>query len=379
MDDSASHELPQNDFDELMMRSALDLARRGAGWVSPNPMVGAIIVGPDRQVIAEGWHERYGEAHAEVNALARVGGADVSQATMYVSLEPCSHFGKTPPCAEALVLSGLRRVVVAMRDPNPIVSGRGNRLLREAGLEVVVGVCESEARRLNESYIHRMSTGLPFVTIKMAQSLDGFTALPSGESKWITGDASRKRVHILRALNDAVMVGTRTAIMDNPKLNLRHHVEGRQPLRVTLDRELAIPEEHHLVADDLRERTVIFTDEGLAESDRARRLRARGVTVYGLPVTGHELHLEELLRRLADDGANSVLVEGGSGLAAALIREDLAQKLLLFVAPKLLGAGFGSFPGLGVHTLAEARMITFSNVEPLGEDLAIEAYVQTRT
>lgn len=379
MDDSTRHELSQNDFDELMMRSALELAQRGAGWVSPNPMVGAVIVGPDRQVIAEGWHERFGEAHAEVNALARVGGADVSQATMYVTLEPCSHFGKTPPCAEALVLSGLRRVVVAMRDPNPIVSGRGFRLLREAGLEVVVGIGEAQARRQNEAYIHRMATGLPFVTIKMAQSLDGFTALPSGESKWITGEISRKRVHVLRSLNDAVMVGTRTAVLDNPRLNLRYDVVGRQPLRVTVDRELNIPETHHLLSDDLASRTIVFTAEQKSNSDVARRLRDRGVRVEGLPVTAEGVRLEDLFRFLADDGSNSVLVEGGSGLAAALMREDLAQKLILFVAPKLLGAGFPTFPDLGIAHLSDARMVTFSNVEPLGEDLMIEAYVQDRS
>lgn len=379
MDDSSRHELSQNDFDELMMRSALELAQRGAGWVSPNPMVGAVIVGPDRQVIAEGWHERSGEAHAEVNALSRVAGADLSQATMYVTLEPCSHFGKTPPCAEALVLSGLRRVVVAMRDPNPIVSGRGFRLLREAGLEVVVGIGEAQARRQNEAYIHRMATGLPFITIKMAQSLDGFTALPSGESKWITGEISRKRVHVLRSLNDAVMVGTRTAVLDNPRLDLRHGVEGRQPLRVTIDRELVIPQTHNLLSDDLSSRTIVFTSEQKTESDLAKRLRDRGVRVEGLPVTAEGVRLEDLFRFLADDGSNSVLVEGGSGLAAALIREDLAQKLILFVAPKLLGSGFSTFPDLGIAHLSDARLVTFSNVEPLGEDLMIEAYVQDRS
>jgi len=375
---STSDELSQSEFDELMMRSALDLAKRGAGRVSPNPMVGAIIVGPDRQVIAEGWHETVGEAHAEINALARTGGADLSKATIYVTLEPCSHFGRTAPCAEAVVMSGVPRIVVAMRDPNPIVSGRGFRLMREAGLEVVVGVCETEARRLNEAYIYRMSTGLPFVTIKMAQSLDGFTALPSGESKWITGESSRKRVHTLRSLHDVVMVGTRTAIIDDPKLNIRYDVDGRQPLRVTLDRELAIPETHNLVSDELCDRTIIFTSEGLADSDRARRLRDRGVTVQGIPLTAEGLLLEEIFRYLADNGSNSVLLEGGSGIAAALLRENLAQKLILFVAPKLLGGGFPSFPELGVAHLAQARMLTFSSVEPLGEDLAIEAYVQER-
>lgn len=379
MDDRSTGELSQNVFDELMMRSALKLAERGIGWVSPSPMVGAVIVGPDRQVIAEGWHERYGEAHAEVNALAHVAGADLSRATMYVTLEPCSHFGKTPPCAEALVLSGLRRVVVAMRDPNPIVSGRGNRLLREAGLEVIVGVCEAEARRQNEAYIHRMSTGLPFITIKMAQSLDGFTALPGGESRWITGETSRRRVHVMRAHNDAVMVGTRTASLDNPRLDLRYGVDGRQPLRVTIDRELTLPDTHNLLSDDLRGRTIIFTSALHAGSERARRLKGRGIRVEGLQATAEGVHLEELFRFLAEDGANSVLVEGGSGLAAALVREDLASKVVLFVAPKLLGAGFSSFPDLGVAHLADALMFTFVNVEPLGEDLMIEAYPQERT
>lgn len=379
MDDSTQErsltDLDGPEFDELMMASAIELARRGAGWVSPNPMVGALIVGANREVIAEGWHRLYGGPHAEVDALTAAAGRDLSEATMYVSLEPCSHVGKTPPCSEAIIASGIRRVVVAMRDPNPIVSGRGNRALREAGVHVEVGMMEREARTLNEAYIHRTETGLPFVTIKMAQTLDGFSALPSGESKWITGEGARRRVHWLRAASDAIMVGTHTAIVDNPQLNLRYGVEGRQPRRFTVDRELAIPATHHLVADEHRALTTIFTTEAMSSGARARALRESGVNVVGVPLTGHGVMLSEVFRIISEMDVASVLVEGGSRLAGALITEGLAQKLVLFVGPKLFGHGFPTIADLDVEHVREAWSLSYSQVEPIGEDLMIEAYI----
>lgn len=369
-----NEEFTQSDFDKLMMGAALDLARRGAGNVSPNPMVGAVIVDSDRRVIAEGWHEQYGGPHAEINALRAVDGHDLSGATMYVTLEPCSHVGNTPPCADAVVASGIQRVVVGMRDPNPLVSGRGNRRMRESGIQVEVGVLEHEVKQLNEAYIHFITTGLPFVTIKMAQTLDGLTAVPSGESRWITGESSRRRVHQMRAVNDAVMVGTRTAIMDNPSLTLRYGVEGRNPRRVILDRQLAIPAGHNIVSDEHRELTILFTADSVADGHRANDLRSTGVIVYGVPITGRGLKLTEVFRILAENKIASILVEGGSGLAGALIKEGLTQKLVLFVAPKLFGEGYHAFTGLGVEHLADAFNLTFSQFEPVGEDLMIEAY-----
>jgi diaminohydroxyphosphoribosylaminopyrimidine deaminase / 5-amino-6-(5-phosphoribosylamino)uracil reductase len=366
--------IDQNEFDEIMMRRALDLAARSAGSVSPNPMVGAVIVGPDRMVIGEGWHERYGGPHAEINALRSVEGKDLTDATLYVTLEPCSHFGKTPPCAEAIAATAIKRVVVATRDPNPLVSGQGNRRLREAGIEVVVGTLEREARRLNEAYIHYITSGMPFVAIKMAQTLDGFTALPSGESRWITGEYSRRRVHELRAVYDAVMVGTRTALVDDPSLTLRYGVEGRNPKRVVLDRQLTLPSDLRIFSDEHRHLTIVITAESLIDSPRASELRDSGVQVFGAPVTPRGLKLPEVLRILGENGVASLLVEGGAGLAGAYIKEGLAQKLILFLAPKLFGHGMPAFAGLEVQRLDEAYAVNIQEVEVVGEDLMVVAY-----
>ncbi|MBS1913930.1 MAG: bifunctional diaminohydroxyphosphoribosylaminopyrimidine deaminase/5-amino-6-(5-phosphoribosylamino)uracil reductase RibD [Bacteroidetes bacterium] len=357
-----------------MMRRALDLARRGAGSVSPNPMVGAVIVDAERRFVSEGWHQQYGGPHAEANALAAATGRDLAGCTMYVTLEPCSHHGKTPPCAEAVAASGISRVVVAMRDPNPLVSGRGNRRLREAGVEVVVGTLERESRLLNEAYIHFISTGTPFVTIKMAQTLDGYTALPTGESRWITTEASRRRVHELRAGHDAVMVGTRTAMLDNPSLTLRYGVTGRNPRRVTLDRQLALPTDLRIFSDDHRDHTILFTADALASTGRAQELRDAGVKVFGIPMTAKGLQLPELLRVLGEQGIASLLVEGGAELAGALIKEGLTQKLILFIAPKLFGRGWPAFTGIEVTSLDQAYTMRIHDVERIADDLMVTSY-----
>lgn len=364
------------EFDEIMMRRALDLAARGTGFASPNPMVGAVIVDRNGTIIGEGWHERYGGPHAEVNALASLPeGTDLAGATMYVTLEPCNHFGKTPPCSTAIVESGLARVVVAMRDPNPIVSGQGNKRLREAGIEVIVGVLEHEARALNEAYIHYIKTGLPFVTLKVAQTLDGFIALPNGESQWITGELARERVHRMRAATDAVMVGTSTALKDDPSLTVRHGVQGRNPKRIVMDRNLTLPATLKLFTDDNRESTIVFCDEAHVGSIRAEELRADGIRVHGVPVTVRGLKLSEVFRTLGEASIASVMVEGGARLADSLIKEGLLHKLVLFVAPKLFGHGLSPFSGLAVERLQDAYSFTIYRTEMVGEDLMITAYL----
>lgn len=364
----------QVEFDERMMRRALELAARGNGSVSPNPMVGSVIVDGNGQVIAEAWHEQYGGLHAEANALHKLAGRDLSDTTLYVTLEPCSHQGKTPPCADAILAAGIPRVVVAMRDPNPLVSGRGNRRLREAGVEVSVGTLEKEARLLNETYIHFISTGMPFLTLKMAQTLDGFTALPNGESRWITGEPSRRRVHQLRAVYDAVMVGTRTAQVDDPSLTLRYGVQGRNPRRIVLDRQLTLPSNLRLFTDGHQDLTIVVTAEMLEDSPRASELRESGVHVLGAPISARGLRLPDVLRQLGEMGIASLMVEGGAGLAGAIIREGLAQKLVLFLAPKLFGHGIPAFSGLDVEHIENAYTLNISQVEPVAEDLMITAY-----
>jgi diaminohydroxyphosphoribosylaminopyrimidine deaminase / 5-amino-6-(5-phosphoribosylamino)uracil reductase len=370
-----SNRVDEQEFNEAMMRRAIEVARNGAGFVSPNPMVGAVIVGADRRIIAEGWHERYGDAHAEINALRNAGDRDLSDATMYVSLEPCNHHGKTGPCTDAIIASGIRRVVVAMRDPNPLVSGKGNQRLRSEGIEVVLGVLEKEARRRNEAYIHFLATGRPFVVVKMAQTLDGFTALPNGESQWITGELARRRVHQLRAESDAVMVGFNTARGDDPELTVRHGVTGRNPRRVVLDAELSLRPELKMFTDDERARTIVVTSSDLVGSERARALGAAGVEVIGVRERrAGELDLDETITLLGERGIASLLVEGGATLAGSVVEEELASKIYLFMAPKLFGHGTTAFKGKPIEHVADAHRLNIHKVQMVGEDVMVVAY-----
>ncbi|KXK57351.1 MAG: bifunctional diaminohydroxyphosphoribosylaminopyrimidine deaminase/5-amino-6-(5-phosphoribosylamino)uracil reductase RibD [Chlorobi bacterium] len=363
--------------DDTMMRRALTIATRGQGLVSPNPMVGAVIADANGRIVAEGAHEQYGGPHAEVVVLRNVPeGTDLSSATLYVTLEPCNHHGKTPPCTEAIIASGIRRVVVAMRDPNPIVSGQGNKRLREAGIEVVVGVHEADAKRLNEAYIHFIKTGSPFITLKVAQTLDGFIALPNGESQWITGLLAREHTHRLRAMNDAVMIGAGTALHDNPSLTVRFDIAGRNPKRVVLDENLHLPDTLQMFTDEFRTNTIVFTDLDHLETDKARLLQATGVTVYGANRTTKGLHLNEVFATLGDHGIASVMVEGGAQLAESLMREGLVHKLNLFIAPKMFGHGISPFRGLAVEHVDQAYHFTIYKTEMIGEDMMLTAYLK---
>jgi diaminohydroxyphosphoribosylaminopyrimidine deaminase/5-amino-6-(5-phosphoribosylamino)uracil reductase len=367
--------IDEQEFDEAMMRRAIAIARNGAGYVSPNPMVGAVIVGDDRRIIAEGWHERFGEAHAEINALRRVEGREFAGATMYVTLEPCNHHGKTGPCTEAIIASGIRRVVVAMRDPNPLVSGKGNQRLRSEGIEVVLGVLEKEARRRNEAYVHFINTGRPFVTVKMAQTLDGFTALPNGESQWITGELARQRVHQLRAESDAVMVGFKTALSDDPSLTVRHGVAGRNPRRIVLDQSLSLPPGLKVFTDEEHGRTIVFCGEDASRGPRAEELNASGVEVIGVRERRHdELDLDEIVARLGERGIASLLVEGGATIAGSMVEAELASKIYLFMAPKLFGHGTTAFKGKPIEHVAEAHRLNIHKVQMVGEDVMVVAY-----
>ncbi|MBC8145464.1 MAG: bifunctional diaminohydroxyphosphoribosylaminopyrimidine deaminase/5-amino-6-(5-phosphoribosylamino)uracil reductase RibD [bacterium] len=371
----AEQDVDEREFDEAMMRRALELARKGAGYVSPNPLVGSIITGPDRKIIAEGWHHAYGEAHAEADALANVDGHDLTGATMYVTLEPCNHQGKTAPCTDAIISSGIRRVVVATRDPNPLVSGKGNQRLRAAGIEVVLGVLEKEARRRNEAYIHYIATGRPFVIVKMAQTLDGFTALPNGESQWITGELARERVHQLRAESDAVLVGYNTALADDPTLTVRHGVEGRNPRRIVVDHDLSLPSNLKMFNDDERARTIVFTSDKLGSSRRAYERRSTGVEVVGVRENRiGELDLDEIIGVLGERGIASLLVEGGATIAGSMIESALASKVYLFIAPKLFGHGNTAFKGKPIEHVADAHQLNIHKVQMVGEDVMVVAY-----
>lgn len=365
-------------LDRAMMRRALELATRGRGYVSPNPMVGAVVADSEGRILGEGWHQRYGEAHAEVNALAQVQEADLSDATLYVTLEPCAHHGRTPPCADHVAASGIKRVVVAMRDPYQLVDGKGNKRMREAGLEVIVGLLENEARKLNESWIHFVKTGLPFVTVKMGQSLDGYIALPGGESQWITGEMAREQVHRMRAGSDAVLVGTRTALHDNPSLTVRHGIEGQNPLRVILDRHLELPADLNVFTDELRESTIVLVGEDVLDHPRAHELRDAGVRMEGIEVEGNpeNLQLERVIRRLGNLKITSILVEGGAAVVDTMLAENLVDKLVIFIGPKLLGHGIKSFQRLATDRLEDACTVNIHRVEMVGEDVMVEGYLK---
>ena len=367
---------------ESYMRQALELARRGRGRVEPNPMVGAVIV-RDGEVVGRGWHARVGEAHAEVAAIEDAGGPGrVAGASMYVTLEPCNHQGRTPPCTEALIEAGLSRVVIATIDPEPRVAGAGVRRLQEAGLDVTAGVCEAEARQLNEAFIKRVTTGLPWVILKWAQTLDGKTATAGGDSKWISSEASRTQVHELRGRVDAVMVGIGTVLADDPQLTARDVTVHRAARRIVVDARLRTPESARLAQDDPASLTLAVSDGLVQQGDaRVEQWRRRGVEVVGLPALGGgELDLETLLRRLvAEREATNVLVEGGSLLAGSMLAQGLADQVLAYVAPRIIGdaAAIDAVRGLECQSISEAVGLALRQVTRIGEDVLLDYRVST--
>ncbi|MBM3161916.1 MAG: bifunctional diaminohydroxyphosphoribosylaminopyrimidine deaminase/5-amino-6-(5-phosphoribosylamino)uracil reductase RibD [Chlorobi bacterium] len=355
------------------MRRCLELALKGSGATSPNPMVGSVIVVEGR-IVGEGYHMRYGGPHAEVNAVASV--ADerlLRQSTLYVNLEPCSHFGKTPPCSDLIIARQIPRVVVGCRDPHVKVAGKGIEKLRAAGVEVVEGVLEAESEKLNEAFITSHRKGRPFVALKLAQTLDGKIATASGASKWITGQEARTEVHRLRCRYDAVLTGAATVIADDSQLTVRH-CAGRNPLRVVLDPKLAVP----LTAGifDGSAETLLFTEASRQDSEKARMLASMGVAVAGAESRECGLDLGAVLAMLHERRVLSVLVEAGSRLASSFVREGLCDKLYLFVAPLLFGGdGLSSFDSFGIKLPEEAPRVRFEQPVFFGGDLLLTAYV----
>jgi len=337
------------------MIEAIGLARLAQGCVEPNPMVGAVLV-RDGQVVARGWHEHFGGPHAEINALhdAQQQGIDPAGLMMAVTLEPCCHHGKTPPCVDALIDAKLARVIVAMMDPDPRVSGQGIAQLREAGITVDVGLCEQAARQLNEPFIKRTSTGLPWVIVKWAQTLDGRIATRTGDSQWISNKASRQYVHQLRSRVDAIIVGVNTAIADDPALTAREVEIKRQALRIVIDPNARLPRDAKMLHDK-GPRVVVAGRDG------------------DVPFTGGDL--SPVLRYLADqhDAAN-VLVEGGAGLIGSLFTHGLVDQVLAFVAPKLLGddQAIPIASGMAVSRIVDAWGLTLRGVERLGDDVLLD-------
>ncbi len=354
--------------DVRWMGRALRLATRGRGWTSPNPMVGAVMVKRGR-VVGEGWHRAVGGPHAEVWAL-QAAGAGAKGATVYVSLEPCCYYGRTPPCTDALIAAGVARVVAACRDPNPQVAGKGVQQLRKAGMAVDVGLLEAEAKRLNEGYFKRVTTGLPFVSLKAAMSLDGKIATAAGESRWITGEKARALGHRLRAAHDAVLTGVGTVLADDPELTVRL-ARGRTPLRVVADSRAQTPSRARLLAADERPPIIAVTRQ--APETRVRRLEKAGATVWRLPARHGQVDLRALMERLVAVGANSVLVEAGGSLNAGALEAGLVDRVYFFIAPMLIGGAEAITPveGKGARKLAQAWRLRSVRVRRVGEDVLV--------
>lgn len=352
--------------DRRFMKRALRLARRALGTTSPNPAVGAVLV-RGGSVVEEGYTQPPGGPHAEVVALKRAGDR-ARGATLYVTLEPCVHYGKTPPCVDRILEAGVSRVVCATVDPNPLMDGKGIARLLEAGVEVEVGVLEEEAKELNRAYFRYITTGKPFVTLKWAQTIDGKIATASGDSRWITGEKARKYAHSLRAEADAVVVGVGTVLRDDPQLTVRM-AKGRDPLRVVLDGRLRVPRGAKVLSGG---GTVVATTEE-ASAERRRALEEAGVEVWVLPGREGKVDLEALMERLADAEKISVLIEGGREVLTSALRSGIGDRFVVFVAPKLVGEGIAPLEDLGIDRIAEAISLKVVRTKRLGEDLCLEA------
>jgi diaminohydroxyphosphoribosylaminopyrimidine deaminase / 5-amino-6-(5-phosphoribosylamino)uracil reductase len=358
--------------DARFMKDALRLARRGLGRTSPNPAVGAVVV-KDGEILARGYHKKAGSAHAEVEALDRLGGK-APGATLYVTLEPCNHYGRTPPCTKAILESGIARVVVGMKDPNPGVSGGGCETLLKGGIEVVSGVLEEECRLLNEAFVRFVLSGRPFVIVKSALTLDGFTATSTGHSQWVTNELSRQFVHRLRDRVDALMVGVGTVLCDDPWLTTRlEGKEGRSPLRVILDTRLRTPPDAKCLGPGARTLLAAGPD---APREKIRELERRGVSTLLCPLRGGRVDLSALMDRLGERNVTSLLVEGGASVIGSLIREGLVDKFHIFKAPKILGGedGLPLAAGAGPKRMDESLSLGSVRVRRFGGDLLITGY-----
>jgi diaminohydroxyphosphoribosylaminopyrimidine deaminase/5-amino-6-(5-phosphoribosylamino)uracil reductase len=361
---------------EHWMKRALLLARKGKGRTSPNPLVGAVLVKRGK-VVGEGYHAKAGEAHAEIVAL-RKAGKEARGSTLYVTLEPCTHYGKTPPCAPAVIQAGVRRVVVGMVDPNPVVKGKGISALRKAGIDVHSGTLEKECKTLNEAFCKYILMKVPFVILKVAATLDGKIATRNGESKWISSEASRRLVHRLRNEVDAVVVGVGTVLKDDPLLTARMR-GGRDPVRIILDSHLRIPEDARVIGVS-SSRTLIATTP-LAPKDKIERLDKAGVQVLLIESKNGVVDLRAFLSKMGEMGVMSVLVEGGSRVNGAFLDEGLVDKFLLFLSPRLMGdpQALGVFQGKGFEHLKDSTSVKDVKLKRIGEDILVEGYVEGRT
>lgn len=358
--------------DQQYMQLALELAKKGCGRVNPNPMVGAVIVKDDK-IIGQGYHQKYGELHAERNALANCT-LSPQGATIYVTLEPCCHYGKTPPCTEAIIESGIRRVVIGHPDPNPVVSGGGIEILRQQGIEVIVGVLQEECHNLNEVFFHYIRTQTPFTVMKYAMTLDGKIATFTGKSKWITGEPARRKVHEDRHRYTAVMIGVGTVIEDDPLLTCRME-KGKNPVRIICDTNLRTPLHSQIVSTAADIPTIIATSR--IESEKHHPYTDAGCKVITVSRKNNQIDLKELMLKLGSEKIDSILLEGGSTLNWSALKNNLVNKVQAYISPKLFGGLHAKTPisGLGIENPENAFFLKNSSVTLLGDDILIESEV----
>lgn len=360
--------------DTAYMERALELAAMARGRTSPNPLVGAVVV-RDGEIVGEGYHQKAGTPHAEIHAL-RQAGEKAKNAVLYVTLEPCCHYGRTPPCTDAIIRAGIKKVVVATKDPNPLVAGKGIQALKDAGIEVSLGMLEAKARGLNEAYFKYIVERRPFVTLKAAMTLDGKIATSNGDSRWITGAEARACVHRLRAENDAIMVGIGTVLADDPLLTVRLPGEDKKPLRLVVDSGLRIPLTSRLVRTAREVPTAVAAVKGRCQVEKKEKLVSAGVEVWELPEEDGAVSLYSLLDELGKRDVVSVLLEGGSTLNASALAAGIIDKFIFFYAPKIIGgkSAPGLFGGTGINLLKDAVEVAELSWERIGADLMLVCY-----
>lgn len=363
-------------MDELYMKKALNLALKGVGKTSPNPLVGAVIV-KNGKVIGEGYHEYYGGPHAEVNAINNAT-ENVEGATLYVTLEPCSHYGKTPPCAELIVRKKLSKVVIAATDPNPMVAGKGIKILQENNIEVVNGILENEAKKVNEIFFKYIKDKKPFIILKWAMTMDGKIATTTGESKWITNEKSRYYVHELRNMSSGILVGVNTIIKDNPSLTTRLKNEGSDAVRIIVDSTLRIPLNSKVLFVSSSKKTIIATTNKADKNKFETLNKMKNVQAIIIPDKESRVDLTYLFDWLGKEGIDNILIEGGSEINFSVLKEGLADKIITFIAPKILGGKNSKPPvgGIGFEKLKDAVLLKDINIKTFDDDIMIEAYVR---
>lgn len=358
------------------MERAIELAKLGIGFTSPNPLVGAVIVKEDK-IIGEGYHEIYGGHHAEINTFKNAT-QDVKGATMYVTLEPCSHYGKTPPCAEAIVKSGISKVIIGMKDPNPLVAGRGIKILKSNGIEVITGVLEDEMKKLNEIFIKYITTKEPFCILKTAMTLDGKIATKTGDSKWITNEESRNYVHEIRHSVSGIMVGIGTILKDNPSLTTRiKDINGKDPIRIIVDTYGRTPLDSKVLNNKSKSKTIIATTEK-ANPGIINKFKERNAEVLIIPIKNNKVDIKYLIKLLGEKGIDSILLEGGGTLNYSALNEGIIDKVISFIAPKIIGGKDAKTPveGEGKTYINDCFNLENINLLRFNKDIVIEGYLR---